>query len=122
MDPFPNPTTGLPPVIIGGPQVTRTTRTPGIGGPGTEQEDYFRGREYLNKLAEYSGGRLFDGMQDLSYAFAEVAKELANQYSIGYYSNDKKHDGKFRKIEIKLNKPGFSVRTRKGYFAKKDQK
>jgi VWFA-related protein len=122
-DPFPNPTTGLPPIIIGGPQVARTTPLPpGVGGPGTEREDYMRGREYLNKLAEYSGGMMFDGMQDLSYAFAEVAKELANQYSIGYYSTDNKHDGKFRKIEIKLNKPGLTVRTKKGYFAKKDQK
>jgi Ca-activated chloride channel homolog len=117
------PTPGIPPIITGtGPQVTRTTGPPVFGGPGNTSMEYSMGRDYLNKLAEYSGGSTFDGMQDLSYAFAEVAKELSNQYSIGYYSSDNKRDGKFRKVEVKLTKPGLKARTKKGYFAIKDQK
>ncbi len=64
---------------------------------------------------------MFDGMTDLSNAFAQVAKELASQYSIGYYSSNKKHDGKFRKVEVKVDKPGLVARTKKGYFTKKDK-
>ncbi len=64
---------------------------------------------------------MFDGMQDLSYAFAEVAKELASQYSIGYYSSNQKHDGKFRKVEVKVDKPGLVARTKKGYYVRKDE-
>jgi Ca-activated chloride channel family protein len=60
-------------------------------------------------------------MEDLSDAFAQVAKELASQYSIGYYSTNNKHDGKFRKVEVKVDKPGLTARTKKGYFAKKDK-
>ena len=85
-------------------------------------DDYRVGKTYLSNLAEYSGGLLYDGMQDLSHAFSEVAKELASQYSIGYYSTDNKHDGKFRKIEIKLKQSGLVARTKKGYFARKDSK
>ncbi len=112
-----NPTQ-FPPII--------TTRRPpvygGPGGPGSISSEYIMGREYLKKLAEYSGGLLFDGNQDLGYAFAEVAKELGSQYSIGYYSSDNKHDGKFRKVEVRLNKPGLVARTKAGYFTKKDKK
>jgi Ca-activated chloride channel homolog len=92
------------------------------GGPGSSTDEYLIGREYLRKLSEYSGGVVFDGMQDLTFVFSEVAKELASQYSIGYYSSDKKHDGKYRKVEVRMKKPDFVARTKKGYFAKKDKK
>jgi Ca-activated chloride channel homolog len=108
--------TQLPPIIFS----PIPTQIP--GGPGSNREDYMRGRDYLAKLTEYSGGLVFDGMTDLSSAFENVAKELASQYSIGYYSSNDKHDGKFRKVEIKLNKPGLVARTKKGYYAKKDKK
>jgi Ca-activated chloride channel family protein len=91
------------------------------GGPGSSSSEYAAGRDYLSKLCEYSGGLLFDGMTDLSYAFGEVAKELASQYSIGYYPSNNKHDGKFRKVEVKVKKTGLVARTKKGYFAKKDR-
>jgi len=117
--------TQIPPIWsptppFGVPRSTRTTPIP--GGTGTNQDNYRNGKAYLNNLAEYSGGLLYDGMQDLGHAFSEVANELASQYSIGYYSTDKKHDGKFRKIEIKLKQPGLVARTKKGYFAPKDSK
>lgn len=106
---------GIPPVVNPYPPVY------GPGGMGSTRAEYMAGRNYLSKLSEYSGGLLFDGMQDLSGAFEQVAKELASQYSIGYYSTNTKHDGKFRKVEVKLNKPGLVARTKKGYFAKKDK-
>jgi Ca-activated chloride channel family protein len=93
----------------------------GPGGPGSTSSEYAAGRAYLSKLSEYSGGLLFDGMTDLSYAFEQVAKELASQYSIGYYSTNHKHDGKFRKIEVRVKKTGLVARTKKGYYAKKDK-
>ncbi len=115
---------GLPPVVSpypGGYPGGYPGRYPPVYGPGSTSGEYAAGRSYLNKLAEYSGGLLFDGMQDLSVAFEQVAKELASQYSIGYYSTNTKHDGKFRKVEVKVDKPGLVARTKKGYFAKKDK-
>ncbi len=115
---YPYPGGGLPPLIGSRPRIGGY---PG-GYPGGSTGDYMAGHNYLIKLAESSGGLVFDGNQNLDYAFEEVAKELASQYSIGYYSNNPKHDGKFRKIEVKLNKPGLVARTKKGYTAKKDKK
>ncbi len=113
----------IPPVVVTPfPPVVGMPMPPGVSGPGTSRQDYEIGREYLLKLAENSGGLMFDGMQDLSYAFEQVAKELASQYSIGYYPSNTRHDGKFRKIEVKVNNPNYSVRTKKGYYTKKDKK
>ena len=105
----------LPPVII-------NPTPPVYGGPGSSAEEYATGRRYLSQLAENSGGLVFDGMEDLSYAFAQIAKELASQYSIGYYSTNRKHDGKFRKVEVKIKMAGLKARTKKGYFAAKEKK
>ncbi|MBN1568856.1 MAG: VWA domain-containing protein [Acidobacteria bacterium] len=106
----------LPPVIWNPlPPVTG-------GSSGPSPEEYQRGKAYLNGLAEYSGGIVLDGTNDLDEAFAQIAKELASQYSIGYYSSDPRHDGKFRKVQVKLNKEGLVARTKKGYYTKKDKK
>ncbi len=113
------PTQTTPPIIF-------NPLPPVIGGSGSgsgsDPAEYSHGREYLAKLSEYSGGLYFDGITDLRGAFASVAKELASQYSIGYYSSNGKNDGKFRKVEVKVNKPGLVARTKKGYYAPKDTK
>jgi Ca-activated chloride channel family protein len=105
IDPF--PPAGLPP----------TTR-----GTGSSPWEYAQGRDYLDKLSEYSGGLVFDGREDLRETFAQVAKELASQYSIGYYSSNTKRDGKFREVKIKVNRAGLIARTKKGYYPTKDRR
>jgi len=107
------------PPIIGIPGSIPGTTT---GGTGSSPEDYMRGNAYLKDLAENSGGGLFEGNTDLNAAFSAIAKELASQYSIGYYSTNTMHDGKFHKVQIKLKKSGLVARTKKGYYALKDKK
>lgn len=104
----------LPPVIV----------APGYPGPGSSSSEYMQGRLYLSDLAEYSGGMLFDAlkMEDLGPAFEGIARELASQYSIGYYSTNSKRDGKFRNVEVKVRRAGLVARTKKGYFAPKQVK
>jgi len=105
----------LPPVIL-------NPYPRGSSGPGSSPYEYQMGRAYLKELADESGGLVLDGKNYLEGAFAEIAKELASQYSIGYYSSDPRHDGKFRKVQVKLTKPGLVARTKKGYYTKKDKK
>ncbi len=106
---------GYPPVMNPMPPVI------GPGGRGSTHMEYMQGHNYLVKLAESSGGIVVDALQvnDLTGAFEQIARELASQYSIGYYSTNQKHDGKFRKVDVKLKKPGLVARTKKGYSAKK---
>jgi VWFA-related protein len=109
--------------ITGGqfPPVILTPRPPISTGAGTDPAEYQAGKAYLEGLADYSGGLVLDGMTNLEDAYAQIAKELASQYSIGYYSSDPRRDGKFRKVQVKLNRPGLVARTKKGYYTKKDK-
>lgn len=69
------------------------------------------------QMAEQTGGRLItiNNPDKLNKAFSEISNELRSQYSIGYYPANEKHDGSFRKIEIKAN--GYKIQARKGYYA-----
>lgn len=75
----------------------------------------------MSQMAEQTGGRLItvNKPDKLSQAFKEISDELRSQYSIGYTPTDEKHDGTFRKIELK-SKDGYKIQARKGYYAPVD--
>lgn len=75
----------------------------------------------MSQMAEQTGGRLItvNKPDKLSQAFKEISEELRSQYSIGYTPTDEKHDGTFRKIELK-SKDGYKIQARKGYYAPVD--
>ncbi|MBN1569718.1 MAG: VWA domain-containing protein [Acidobacteria bacterium] len=85
---------------------------------GRKNPEYAAGLEYMTKLAQYSGGILIDAsrIENLGAAFARIAQELRSQYSIGYYAKNQAQDGKFRKVEVRVNRPGLTVRTKQGYY------
>ncbi len=80
--------------------------------------EYAAGRAYMQKLAEYSGGTLVDAskVENLGAAFGRIAQELRSQYSVGYYPKDLKQDGRFRKVEVRVKRPGLTARTKQGYY------
>jgi Mg-chelatase subunit ChlD len=74
---------------------------------------------YLNDLVSTSGGKLYYA-EDLTYlpdAFAKIADELRNQYSLGYYPSNSARDGKHRKIQVKTTRRNVVLRARPGYRA-----
>lgn len=73
----------------------------------------------LRKLAMETGGRSFFPVTlfELSGVYAEIATELAHQYSLGYQSSNAARDGNFRRIALKISVPGLTWRTRAGYLA-----
>jgi Ca-activated chloride channel family protein len=83
-----------------------------------ERPEDAAGLQYMPDLAKYSGGILVDASRtgDLGSAFSKIAKELSNQYSLGYYPGNLSHDGRFHRVEVKLNRPGLSARTKEGYY------
>jgi Ca-activated chloride channel family protein len=73
-------------------------------------------------MAEITGGHAFFPMstRDLDGVYGKVAAEIDAQYSMGYVSTNTKTDGTWRKVEIRVTRPGLKdvkVRTRQGYFA-----
>ena len=75
----------------------------------------------LKGFAEKTGGRFVStpGGPALRDAFAGIAEELGHQYTISYRPMNKKRDGKWRTLEVKVPQEDLTVRTRKGYRAPK---
>jgi Ca-activated chloride channel homolog len=75
----------------------------------------------LKKFADKSGGKFIStpGGAGLRDAFNSIVKEMGNQYTLGYEPSNAAKDGKYRNIELKVNDPKATVRTRKGYNALK---
>ncbi len=67
-------------------------------------------------LAETTGGSMLRDTNDLAGAVRRVADESSVYYLLGYQS-DRPLDGSWRKLQVKVSRPGLSVRARKGYFA-----
>ena len=79
-----------------------------------------QGEQWLAKLSEESGGRLFlpRSFDDLSDAYQQVADELRSQYLIYYTPQDSKRDGSYRTVRVKAKCRDCRTTSRLGYFAK----
>ncbi|HWZ33006.1 MAG TPA: VWA domain-containing protein [Bryobacteraceae bacterium] len=83
----------------------------------------FSGPELLNRLAQLTGGRSFGigNLAELPDAAEKVAIELRNQYVLGYSPTNKARDGKYRRVEVKMNHvkglPPLKPIYRTGYYA-----
>lgn len=79
----------------------------------------FSGDSVLKKLSEETGGRVIrvERARDTAAAFQEIANELRTQYLLGYTSSNTKHDGTFRKIQVRVREGNFKVQARRGYYA-----
>lgn len=77
------------------------------------QEEY----ETLRRLVLESGGRIetIDRFENVERAFRSILAELRDQYVLGYYPTDLRHDGRWRQVEVRVRGFGNSVRVREGY-------
>ncbi len=73
----------------------------------------------LKRMAESSGGRMFDGatLHGVVNGLAKAEQELRGQYVMAYRPPEFRADGHFRPVEIKALPNGLTVRARKGYYA-----
>jgi VWFA-related protein len=107
-----------------------TTSYSGVGGgsgspltKGLEtNEDVLRQdpRTGLGQLAIDTGGLAFDNTNNLRQGFDRVEEDLHNYYLLGYTPANDTYDGRFRKIDVKVSRPGVTVSARRGYFALRD--
>lgn len=116
--PFPTPTQNKSPLPFPLP-------TGGVGQPdsrGTRAEDYRNADEYLQELAFRTGGKVYrtDTTANLSTAFSNIANELRQTYSVGFYPNDVNKE-KRRKLKVRVNRPGAVVRSKESYAIKKNK-
>ena len=91
------------------------------------QDDYLKfavssanPQEALRELAERTGGFIIANTNNTDKLLAHVMEEVDTHYEIAYPPASEREDGHFRKIEVKLARPGLHVETRSGYFAVPD--
>jgi VWFA-related protein len=78
--------------------------------------------ETLMALANDTGGFLVRGGNDLADGLRRMLDDNRAYYLMAYEPTNRKRDGKFRRIELRLTShPGYTVRTRRGYFAPDDK-
>jgi len=77
----------------------------------------------LNELAEQTGGREYavENIAELPDIAAKIGIELRNEYMLGYSPKNRERDGKYRKVQVKLNQPRglppLKAYFRLGYYA-----
>jgi hypothetical protein len=71
--------------------------------------------EALRTLAENTDG-VVTMTNDFSAGLRRIADDVSAYYLLGYYSTNTKLDGAYRRIEVKVTRPGSRVKARRGYL------
>lgn len=71
----------------------------------------------LRRLVLDSGGRIeaIEGIDEVEGAFESILAELREQYVLGYYPTDLRHDGSWRRVQVRVDGFGRRARVREGY-------
>ena len=75
------------------------------------------GNDMLRTVAEQTGGTASIETNQLGTALEQIAAENSHYYLLGYTPANAKRDGRFRPIDVRVRRPGLTVRARKGYTA-----
>ena len=71
----------------------------------------------VNSLAIDTGGMMIRNENNIGRALDTIASDTGTYYVLGYQPANTAFDGKYRKIEIRVKRPGLRVRARQGYLA-----
>ena len=71
----------------------------------------------MEEVAAETGGKAYINQNEIKEGIALAASDEKASYSLGYYPENKKWDGKMRNIKVKVAQGDIQLRYRKGYFA-----
>jgi VWFA-related protein len=120
---YPIDTRGLQAVVPGGDARQASGRGNAMfSGRGVAQQyDTLAGsQDTLTTLAANTGGRAFTDTNDFGEAFARVQNDMSAYYLLAYSSSNTVHDGRYRRIEVRVKRSGLKVESRSGYYAERD--
>ncbi len=97
------------------------SRFPQLGSlmRGVTREEYAVGKQYLEDLADTTGGRVFNAENTpggLTRTFESIAEELRRQYSIGYIPTEIGQPGQRKMIKVRVDRPKLIIRARDSYI------
>jgi Ca-activated chloride channel homolog len=103
----------------------------GLLEPNDERGSFFgkspskKDREVLEKFAQTTGGRAYfpKSVDEVGELCRRIARDLRNHYTLGYTPSNRKLDGTWRKIEVRISPARplskMTVRTKEGYYSPK---
>ncbi len=74
-------------------------------------------QDTMREIASETGGKVYVNENEIRQGVALAVSDNKASYEIGYYPENKKWDGKYRNIKVKLAQGDTQIRHRKGYFA-----
>jgi VWFA-related protein len=74
-------------------------------------------QETMREMARETGGRAYVNQNEIKEGVARAFDDDAATYTLGYYPENKKWDGKYRQIKVKVARDGVEARNRRGYYA-----
>lgn len=84
---------------------------------GEDRESLNRRIDGMRELAENTDGLAVVNTNDLASGARRIVDDLSTYYLLGYYSTNTNLDGRWRKISVRVKRPGVEVRARRGYRA-----
>ncbi len=114
---------GLQAMVPGGEAQQASLRgtSPYSGASVTAQyNSNFTTQETLSTVAEDTGGKAFLDSNDFNAVFNKVQEDTSTYYVLGYRSTNPARDGRYRRIDVRVDRPGVKIDHRAGYYAPKD--
>ena len=74
-------------------------------------------RQSLTALADATGGFALSNSNSFENAFDRIVQENSTYYVLGFSSTNERRDGRYRKLDVRVKRPGLIVRGRAGYMA-----
>ena len=74
-------------------------------------------QETMREMAHETGGRAYVNQNEIRAGVERAFADESAAYSLGYYPENKKYDGKYRSIKVKVKRDGVEIHSRRGYYA-----
>ncbi|HLX83956.1 MAG TPA: VWA domain-containing protein [Terriglobales bacterium] len=71
----------------------------------------------MEEVAAQTGGKAYINQNDIKDGITLAVSDEKASYSLGYYPDNKKWDGKFRNLKVKVDQGDTQLRYRKGFYA-----
>jgi VWFA-related protein len=84
-----------------------------LGGVSAQQA----AQQTMREIAAHTGGKAYINQNEIKDGITLAVSDEKASYSLGYYPDNKKWDGKFRTLKVKVEQGDVQVRCRKGYYA-----
>jgi VWFA-related protein len=76
-----------------------------------------RFRDFLKAIADQTGGHAFINTNEFTSRIEQMFRETGSFYLLGYRPQDQRTDGRFRRLQVQVNRRDVTVRARSGYYA-----